>query len=295
VVRVICAGHVNWDVTLRVDRLPDPDGEATITDQFQSGGGSASNVATGLASLDVDVDLLGSVGTDEHGHLVERDLAAVGVDCSHLISVEGSTAVKYLVVAPDGQVMVLGNDGANEAFSADDLPAERLSTAGHLHLTSQDPETAARLAERAGEARTSVSVDPGRRIGDRDYSDVVSRADMVFCNEQEAQTALDRHLGDPDDLDSVVVIKHGAGGAEVLTPAGEYVSHDGYPVEAVDTTGAGDAFAAGFIAVAIDDPDPDYQHALAVANACGALAAQQRGARVTLSWDAIEAFRSGED
>ncbi|MCO8268933.1 carbohydrate kinase family protein, partial [Haloferax sp. AB510] len=46
--RVICAGHVNWDVTLRVDALPEPDGEATVESRVGAGGGSAANVASGL-------------------------------------------------------------------------------------------------------------------------------------------------------------------------------------------------------------------------------------------------------
>jgi len=298
VVRVICAGHVNWDVTLRVDRLPHPDGEATITEQFQSGGGSASNVATGLASLDVETALLGSVGSDENGHLVRRALDDAGVDCGSLVTTDGNTAVKYLVVAPDGEVMVFGNDGANEAYTAEDLPADVLSGADILHLTSQAPDTAAALAERANAADVLVSFDPGRRIGDRAFGDTIARADLLFLNEREAATAIERHLGPIDDVDAVVVIKHGADGAEVLTPDGRYTSHDGLPVEAVDTTGAGDAFAAGFLAVLYEHlaagETPDYERALSVANACGALAAQEPGARVRLDWDEIDEMLDGD-
>ncbi len=47
--RVLCAGHVNWDVTICVDDLPAPDGESVVTDQYQAGGGSAANTAAALA------------------------------------------------------------------------------------------------------------------------------------------------------------------------------------------------------------------------------------------------------
>jgi ribokinase len=288
VARVICAGHVNWDVTLRVDRFPAADGEATITDQHQSGGGSASNVACALTALDVETALLGSVGTDENGHLARRELSAAGVDCSSLVTAEGETAVKYLVVDADGEVVVLGNDGANESFDAADLPESALEAASHLHLTSQEPETAARLAERATEAGLRVSFDPGRRIHARDYSATIALADVLFLNEREAVTAIEEHLGVIEDLARVVAIKHGGDGAEVLTPEGNYASHDGFPVDTVDTTGAGDAFAAGFVAALLDDSPPDYERALAVANACGALAASEPGARADISWDCIE-------
>lgn len=287
--RVICAGHVNWDVTLRVDRLPVADSEATITEQYQSGGGSASNVACGLTALDVETALLGSVGSDENGHLAKRALEETGVDCSPLVTVDGETAVAYIVVDTDGEVMVLGNDGANEAFTADDLDEETLVGADHLHLTSQDPETATTLAQRATDNGLGVSFDPGRRIDARDFSAALGLADIVFLNRQEATTAIEDYFGAIEDLARVVVIKHGEEGAEVLTPCGNYANHDGFSVDAVDTTGAGDAFAAGFIATMLETGEtPDYERALAVANACGALTASEPGARADLSWSQIE-------
>jgi ribokinase len=290
VTTVLCAGHVNWDVTLQLDRLPDPDGEARIVEQRSAGGGSAANVATGLATLGVETALLGSVGADENGHLVRRALDDAGVDCGPLVTVPAETAVKYLLVDDDGEVMVLGNDGANESYAAGDMPCDRLDGAIHLHLTSQDPATAVRLADAARDRDCSVSVDPGRRVGDRDFGPVLERADIVFYNEREAMRAAGAHL-DGDSAARTRVIKRGAGGAEVHTPTDGQRTHAGYDVEPVDTTGAGDAFAAGFLAVVLDAETPDYEHALAVGNACGALAARERGARVRLGWDAIDALR----
>jgi ribokinase len=286
---VICAGHVNWDVTLSVDRLPDADGEATITDQSQSCGGSACNVATGLTALGGDVTILGSVGDDENGHLATRALDSAGVDCDPLVITDADTAVKYLVVDPHGEVAVLGNEGGNEMFDAEDLPEPALAAADHLHLTSQAPDTAAELADRAHEHDLQVSFDPGRRIDARDFTAPLARADLVFVNEREAATAIEDHFGPADGLDTTVVLKHGAAGAEVLTPCGHYASHDGFPVAAVDTTGAGDAFAAGFLSTWLDGgSDPDFDRCLAVANACGALAAGERGPSAPLSWDRID-------
>ena len=284
---VLCAGHVNWDVTLHLDRLPAPDGEARIVEQRSAGGGSAANVATGLATLGIETALLGSVGDDENGHLVRRALDDAGVDCGPLVTVPAETAVKYLLVADDGEVMVLGNDGANESYTASDVPRDRLAGATHLHLTNQDPETAVRLAELARDHGLSVSVDPGRRVGDRDFGPVLERADIVFYNEREAARVTATDLDD-GTTDRIRVIKRGAGGAEVHTPTDDRRTHAGYDVDPVDTTGAGDAFAAGFLAVYLGTETPDYEHALAVGNACGALAARERGARVRLDWDAID-------
>ncbi len=287
VASVICAGHVNWDVTLRVDNLPDPDGEATITNQFQSSGGSAANVARALAGLEAEPTLLGSLGDDEEGRLVRRTLAADGVDCAPVVTADGETTVKYLVVDAAGEVMVLGRQGANEAFMAADLPATTLAAAGHLHLTSQPPETAVALAERAQDRGLTVSLDPGRRVAERDYGPAVEHADYLFLNEREAQVALETYFGPETGLGCTAVLKHGDSGAEVLTADRTYTRHDGFPVEAVDTTGAGDAFAAGFLTVVLDGP-PDFERALAVANACGALAARERGPGARPTWAAVD-------
>ncbi|SFS05389.1 ribokinase [Halomicrobium zhouii] len=285
--RVICAGHVNWDVTLRVDDLPPVDGEATISEQRQSGGGSASNVAVVLAGLGVSTHLLGSVGDDEHGRSAREELEAVGVDTTLVEAPDAATSVKYLVVADDGEVMVFGNDGANESFGPGDLPDSSLAEADHLHLTGQDPDTAAAFARLANDVGTPVSFDPGRRLGDRTYEETLAIVDVVFLNEREGRVAASEDLlGDV----AAVVVKRGAGGAELRT-GGKTVTHPGYPVDPVDTTGAGDAFAAGFIAGRFEGSD---ERALSIGNACGALAAARTGARLQVDREAVEALLDGE-
>ncbi len=288
--RIVCAGHVNWDLTLRVPRLPDPDGEVTVTEQQSAGGGSAANVAAGLAGLGHDVALLGSVGDDERGRRAVADLTAAGVDCSLLRTVAGETAVKRLLVDDRGQVTVLAADGANEAFAASDLPERRLAAADHLHLTGQDPDTARRLAERAVAAGVPISVDPGRRIDRPATETVLARADIVFLNDSEAATA--RREGLLDRTAGATVITQGADGAELKTDETVH-SHAGFRSNLVDTTGAGDAFAAGYLSARLDGAD--REEALAVANACGALAVESLSARTRLTPEAVTARRSTSD
>jgi len=284
---VLVAGHVNWDVTLRVDRLPEPDDESRITAQHASGGGSAANVAHDLALLDVDAGVLGSVGDDEHGLLATRELEAVGADLGPLERVpDGETTVKYLLVEETGEVAVLGNEGANEAIGPDDVDPELVEGVVHAHLTSQRPDTAARVAELASAAGATVSVDPGRRLADRDYDAVLAAADLVFVNDREAETVLDER-SNAAFPDRTFVVKHGAAGAEVHAPEGHF-EHPGFGVDPVDTTGAGDAFAAAFVATRLDGGD--YATALERANAAGAYAASTNGAREAPDAAELEAF-----
>ncbi|WP_277553051.1 carbohydrate kinase family protein [Halobaculum limi] len=297
--RVLCAGHVNWDVTLIVDSLPAPDGEVRIERRHQAGGGSAANVAVGLAGMNAHAALFGSVGDDESGRLAARELSSAGVT-THLVETTGETAVKYIIVDAAGEVMLLSNDGANEAFTPDDLPPEALTAdTDLLHLTNQPPAVAAALAERAREVGATVSFAPGRQFAKREFEATLALADVVFCNRREAAALLD--VDDDGNSpygalrdDATLVVTHGAAGSEVHVRAHDRTyTHDGFDAEVVDTTGAGDAFAAGFLAARL--AGDDHEQSLAVANACGALAAGEVGARVEVSWERVAAFLDGVD
>ena len=296
---LLCAGHINWDVTMFVDSLPEADGEAPIDRLVQSGGGSAANVAAGLVGLGQAARLYGSVGGDDTGALALRELDRTGVDCGHVfIDPEGTTSVTYLVVDETGEVMVFSNAGANESFCAADISAELFRDVEHLHLTSQSPETASRLATLASDLGISVSFDPGRRVADRGYSDALASTELLFLNQREADLVDDAGVLSPTSpTDLTVVVKHGGDGASVYTPERSY-SHPGFSVEPVDLTGAGDAFAAGFLATvcgdsSLDCSTADLVDALAVGNACGALAARTVTARTELSWSAVDEVRAG--
>jgi ribokinase len=234
----------------------------------------------------VPAALLGSVGGDATGTRAREELAAAGVETGHVRTVAAEpTTVKYLLVDDAGEVAVLANEGANEAFRAEDLPESALDDADHLHLTSQRPGTATTLAERARDAGLDVSIDPGRRIAARNFADAVAAADLCFLNDLEATAAERADLFEAAPGDLTVVETMGPGGAS-LRDDGRTITHPGFATDSVDTTGAGDAFAAGFIAARLEGVDAERQ--LAVGNACGALAAAGVGARPTLSWESVE-------
>lgn len=285
--RVLVAGHVNRDVTLVVDSLPAADEEAEIHDRHRGGGGSAANVAAGLAGLSVPASLLGSVGDDEPGRLVREELAERGVDVDGIATVPGDTSTKYLLVA-DGDVAVLGMDGVNEALGPEDVERADVADVEHVHLTGQRGATAERLADLAVDAGCTVSLDPGRRAGDREFDGVIERADVVFGTDREVEALFDGEptaaAADSEGEGPLVVATSGAGGATCYCD--EPVAHDGFDVDVADTSGAGDAFVAGFLSVWLED-ESDLGRALAVGNACGAIASREIGARTDLDPDRI--------
>jgi ribokinase len=282
-VDVLVIGHLNWDITLRVDALPAPDGEAAIVDREEHAGGSAGNVAVGLAQLGVAVGVGGCVGTDARDERIITELAAAGVETTAVQrDAELRTTHKYVLVDPTGEVMVLGAAGANAGFDPAGLPAGWPAGLRRLHLTSQRPATACRLAASAAAADVPVSVDPGRRI-DADAEAATATAAVVFLNDREATLAVDI----APTPTRAVVVKHGPDGAELRTPS-RRITHPGFPAVATDTTGAGDAFAAGYLAATLRGAAPERR--LAVANACGAIAAGAAGGRPQLEWSAIERY-----
>ncbi|MFC3956951.1 carbohydrate kinase family protein [Halovivax cerinus] len=288
--RCVVAGHVNWDVTLRVDSLPSVDGEATIRERRCGCGGSAANVASALAALDVDVSLVGSVGSGDCGDSVVQSLEESGVDCSGVRRIPGrETTRKYILVDDAGAVAVVGADGANEALEPAAVDPSPIRRADHVHLTSNRSETTAHAASVATSADVPVSFDPGRRIADRSIEATLPHVDVLFLSGREAETIRGTESGELSFGERTVVVTAGSDGAVVHAPDATR-HHAGYTVPTTDTTGAGDAFAAGFLTAWHRDEDCD--RALRVGNACGAIAASQLGAQPSLTWSRVRSVCS---
>ncbi|AGB15443.1 sugar kinase, ribokinase [Halovivax ruber XH-70] len=286
--RCLVAGHVNWDVTLRVDSLPPVDGEATIRDRHCGCGGSAANVAVGLAGLGVDVDLIGSVGDDECGRDAVATLEGAGVDCTGIRRIpDATTARKYLVVDESGAVSVLGDDGANEAVGPSDVDPVLVRRADHVHLTGNRPETTGAIASLAAEAGVSVSYDPGRQLTERSIEAPIDLVDVLFLSSREADAVRATAAGERAFGERTVVVTDGDDGAVVHAPDATY-RHAGFDVDTTDTSGAGDAFVAGFLTNWLQDGD--VERALRVGNACGALATRTVGAQSSLSPQRLESL-----
>lgn len=314
--RVLVAGHVNRDVTLVVDRLPATDEEVPVRERYRCGGGSAANVAVGLAGLAVPVELLGSVGDDEAGERVRSSLADRGIGLERLRTVPGETSTKYLLVAGD-EVAVLGVDGVNEAVGPGDVGPQDLADVDHVHLTGQRVATAERLAALAADAGCTVSLDPGRRAGDRAFASAVEQADLLFGTDREiaalsadAPVDADSTIGETTDElqngetdgelqngmatdelrigktdDELQIVETSGAGGATWHGATETLTHPGFAVDVADTSGAGDAFVAGFLSAWLDGDGPE--RALEIGNACGAIASREIGARTDLDRDAV--------
>jgi len=256
-------------------------------------GGCGSNVAIGLCALGVETALVVRVGTDDAAFLVERCWERAGLDTRFVRRLaDVPTAVSVGLVDSDAQPRFVHTPGANATLSADDLdvPALAVEGARFLHVGGflvLPGVSGARLAEKLAAARSSgllTSVDVAISRNECEPSDLwpcLPHVDFLFCNAREAV-----HLTGEDDpvkaaralrLRGVwtVVLKLGAEGCWIES---EELSEriPGSPVEVVDTTGAGDAFAAGFIASMLRDND--LLGASRAGNAAGARVVSEFGA-----------------
>lgn len=250
----VVLGDAMIDITVRM-RAPLAYGSDTSAHITQSPGGSAANTAAWLASTGHLTVFVGSVGDDSPGREVRRALAAVGVQPA-LTTAAAPTGACVVLVDPTGERTMLPDTGAN-ALLDPTLADEHLGPHTHLHVSGYallHPTTAAaalRLVDRARAAGCSVSVDPASAQPLQDGAPHVvaalALADVILANEQEARVLVGapdpRLLGGPE---ATVVVKRGALGV-VARRGAEHVEQPALECSVVDTTGAGDAFAAGFL------------------------------------------------
>jgi sugar/nucleoside kinase (ribokinase family) len=234
------------------------------------GGGGGGNVAAWLAHAGARVALIGRVGADR---LADVALAGLeGVDLR--VARAGRTGVCVVLVGPDGERTMLPDAGANDEL--DELPPDLFAPGNVLYLSGytllrDGSRRAARVAlARARDSGMAIALDAASAAPLRAAPDFASWAgpvDVLLANEDEIAV-----LGSFEARETVV--KRGAAGA-TWSDGSRTVDAPAEPAEVVDTTGAGDAFAAGFLAAWDAGPEP----ALARGTALASLAVARTGGR----------------
>jgi ribokinase len=264
---LVVFGELMIDVVVRQSG-PLARGSDTPAEISFGGGGSGANVAAWAAWLGAPVALVCRVGADERGRAAVAELREGGVDVRATIDRERPTGTCVVLVEPGGERTMLPDPGANDAPATfpDDLAGGHLHVSGYSLLRPAARPGALAAIERARSAGMTVSIDPASWALIR--PDLIPAADLLLPNEREAAV-----LGTSAPE---VVVKLGSAGAS-WSDGNEVVRAPAEPVEVVDTTGAGDAFAAGFIVARIGGAGP-YE-ALAAGNRAAAQAVATVGAR----------------
>ncbi|MCX8103169.1 MAG: carbohydrate kinase family protein [Candidatus Bipolaricaulota bacterium] len=256
---IVGFGALNLDELYRVERILDDDeGEVVFAGAYP--GGSAANTVYALAQLGLRAGFLGVVGDDDAGRIILESFRNVGVDTSGIvIKPKAKTGRALGFIDSRGRRTLYIEPGANSLLRKAEIDFSYVARAQFVHLSSfVGEEQWAIQCElvRALSPKTLVSFAPGAllaRRGVRALSPVLQRTHVLFLNRRELEMLV--HTGDPG-IGTRTLLKSGPCIVAVTLGAeGSYIT-DGkraYRVEAprvrkiVDTTGAGDAFAAGFL------------------------------------------------
>lgn len=264
---VISLGSVNADFQVRVDRRPDLSETLLATDFLQLGGGKAANVAYLARKLGFPAMLIAHVGADTLAEQALKPLREIGVDLEYVQAIEGKpTGVSMITVPPDGQKGIILAANANDAWGQDDIVTVRAAIAGAPSgsVLVVDYEIAPFIVEAAiGAARERgfpVILDPSP--ADRVDQTLFSQVTYIVPDAGEAKKLTQIEI---DTVDHAIQAAHYfleqgvehacvklKDGGCILVNCEQTLHIPPVPVDMVDATGAGDAFA-GALAVALLD------------------------------------------
>ena len=294
-----------WDVVcfgeLFIDLVP----HTKVDGQWQyvpSPGGAPGNVAAGLAKLGNNALMVSRVGDDAFGRLLIEALRGFGVDVSGIVqspTEKAGLSVVTLDEKGDRSFMFYRDQPADLNIRLEDIKANWLAQTRVLHLgvlPLSAPTSAAAQRKAMGLAETHgklISCDVNfRPTLWNDSADMLKAGREMIEHSAIVKTSLEEllALGDIDDLDAAVKalwhenlqffsVTRGAEGAILYTRAGKFECK-GFKVDAIDTTGAGDAYAASILSGVLHGIEPAQM--VQVACAAGALAASKKGAMTSL-------------
>lgn len=284
---VLAVGELNPDLVLaRIDA----DAPRLGTEQRAASckltlGSSTAICAVGIQRLGLRTAIVARVGEDDFGRFCTDFLVREGVGVDWIQShADLRTGITVALAYPRDRLLAT-YAGAMETLSADDVPPAALAAARHLHVASFYLQTAlqpglADLFARARQSGLTTSLDTGwdpAGSWDTEYlSQVLAHTDVFLPNDAEIrQLSRVADLGDAaawalDHGARAVAVKRGHEGASSFSNRGR-IDHDGFAIEPLDTTGAGDSFNAGYVVGLLTGLDA--RDRLRLANACGALAA----------------------
>lgn len=297
---VVTVGHALMDMRVLVAEFTTLDRESEILATSYGSGGSAANTAVGATKLGREAGIIAKVAKDSLGRLIleELSLKEVNVD-SVIVDEKGSTGFSIVIMNQSGDIMLYSFKGVSEELTPEEVDYNAISNAKCIHIASLRLDTSVSAAMKAKSVGVLVTWDPGRRLtklglSNHQVLEMLRNIDIILVNEVEVctlvgvgnykeATAKLLSLGVP-----TVVVKRGGKGVYALSRDQGEIEVPPYSVRAIDTTGAGDSFAAGLIVKLIEGVD--LKQALEFANAVAAIKVTRLGAQAIPSRNEVEVF-----
>ena len=257
-------GALNVDKLFKVNKIASADEESFVTDFEEACGGSAANTIVGLARLGCKVGFIGKVAEDREGKMLLKDFHREGVDTSGVtIAKHGRSGTAMGFVDEKGERALYVDPGVNDTLEFEEINKEYAFKTKFLHLTSfigEKPFRAQRKIVETLPDNVKVSLDPGElyaRRGTR-LEPIIRKTFVLMPHTKELEllTGTAKYKKGSEILCrkgvKIVAVKLGSEGC-YITDGKETHSVEAFKVKVVDTTGAGDAFCAGFLYGLIHD------------------------------------------
>ena len=272
---VVGLGALNLDIIYRVDfeNLPQVKrGEEKKIDEedisfikrllekkgrliTKSGGGSAANTIYALSRMGFSCGFAGRVGEDKEGDFLLQDLMAAGVDTTGILR-EGKTGICFILVDKKGERSILVVPGTNDNLLPHQVDMDYINRAKILHTTSFIGNTSFQTQKKIVlRAKPLISFDPGQPHANKGWNElfpILQRTHILFSTEREVEIITYDSFKEGCRRMvrggvKIVVCKMGEEGSWIITREKE-IFIPSRKVKSVDTTGAGDVYAAGFLA-----------------------------------------------
>jgi ribokinase len=256
---VVGFGALNVDKLFKVNRIAGAEEESFVQEQDEACGGSAANAIVGLARLGCKVGFVGKAGFDREGEMQVKEFRKEGVDIDGILRSEtGKSGTVMGFVDKRGQRALYISSGLNDTLDLSEIKLDYASSTKFLHLTSFVGDLPFRAQKKLLgllPREVKISFDPGAlyaRRGMAQLEPFIRRAHVMMPNSVELEqiTGETDYVAGADVLIErgvkIVAVKLGKRGAYVTDGRQRNVL-DAFEAEVVDTTGAGDAFCAGFL------------------------------------------------
>jgi len=254
---VVGFGALNLDKIYSVDKIPKADEEGFVKNVNLYPGGSAANTIVGLARLGVKAAYIGKVGNDEEGRILLSDFEREGVETGFITRAEGRSGSAMIFVDEAGNRAILVDSGVNDTLSYEEIDVDGVKKYGMIHLTSficKNGLESLESQKKIVEEFEYVSFDPGMPYAERGLEDmrkILENTTVFLPSRQEIEMLFGMYFKSAAEecLDmgiEIIAVKLGSEGCWIRDRGGEFKVKP-FNVKVVDTTGAGDAFNAGFI------------------------------------------------
>ena len=256
--KTLVVGSLNMDLVTQVKATPKV-GETILGNDFNKiPGGKGANQAVTIGKLGGDVTILGCMGNDEFGKILQNNLQSNGVDCSLLKKIENNdTGIAFIMLNESGDNSIVVIPGANYDLTPTDIDEDIFKNyeivLAQLETPLETIETAFKLAKQAG-CYTVLNPAPAQDLSEA----LIKSVDLLIPNETEFESITGENAIDGQSVIkgakylfelgiTDILITLGGDGARYMNKSGENIHFKGYKVDVVDTTAAGDSFIGGLI------------------------------------------------